>query len=101
MRHQRGSNKGAIYNYRLRTAGIKYQPKIYLHKYSTEIIKSQKINFINLSYKVLDQYQHQQHQIKNLLISTFKIWVTEKLHNDFKIILESFNWLNRQKLRMV
>jgi hypothetical protein len=92
MKYQRASNKGAMYNYRLQFADIKYKPKIFLHKYSTGIIKSRKINFINLNYRVLDQYQHQQLQIKNFLILTFKIW---RNYNDFKIILECYKWLHR------
>jgi hypothetical protein len=74
-------------------AGTTYQPKIYLHKYLMRNIKSLKINFIQLNYKEFYQTPVNQHQIKNLLISTFKIWVTEKLYNDLKIILECYKWL--------
>jgi hypothetical protein len=88
MRHRQASNKGAIFNYPLQTAGTTYQPKIYLHKYSRGNIKSLKINFIRLNYREFNQTLFNQHQIRNLLISTFKIWMTEKLFNDFKIILE-------------
>jgi hypothetical protein len=33
--------------------------------------------------------------MQNLLILTFKIWVTENLYNDFKIILKCCKWLFR------
>jgi hypothetical protein len=74
---------------------ITYQPKIYLHQYLMGIIKSLKINFIRLNYREFYQTPFNQHQIQNLLILTFKIWVTEKLSNSFKIILECSKWLFR------
>jgi hypothetical protein len=64
--------------------GTTYQPKFYLYKYSTGIIKFLKINFIQLNFREFYQTPINQQQIKNLLISTFKVWVTEKVFNSFK-----------------
>jgi hypothetical protein len=54
-KHRQASMKKAMFNYQLQMAGTTYQPKIYLHKYSTGNIKSLKINFIRLNYR--DFYQ--------------------------------------------
>jgi hypothetical protein len=87
MKRRRASIKGAMFNYLFLTTCTTYKPKFYLHKYSMGNIKSLKINFIRLNYKEFNQTPINQQQIKNLLISTFKIWVM--------VVSKCYKWLFR------
>jgi hypothetical protein len=87
VRHQRASTYGAFFNKGLQTAGIKYQSKNIPLTNSTEVINTSQNNHNRLSLKGNNQFGSKIQYIIKLSIGQLKLWVTEKLFNDSKIVL--------------
>jgi hypothetical protein len=87
VRHRRALTFGAIINQWLQTAGIKYWYKNFPLTNSTEVINTSRNSYNSLSLKANNQFRSKiQYTIKKSIVQ-LKLWVTEKLFNDLKILL--------------
>jgi hypothetical protein len=87
VRHWSASIPGALINQRLQTACIKYQSENFPLTNSAEVINTSRNNHNNLSLKANNQFESKIQYIIKLSLVQLKLWVTEKLFNDSKIVL--------------